>query len=801
MGLGDSAGMLFKIKADNSDAVRGLKETREGIHGVDQSAGGLSGTLSTLESAFGGSISGASGLTSTMGPVGAAIGVVTTLVTGQIAAFQKLFSLSNEAAEYGSKIYDAQQKTGLTADTLQALEHAADQSGSSFENITGSVSKFNVLLGEANDGNEKARATLEKYGITATDTNGALEQAVKTIAEMTTVDQQAAAAKALFKDRTGEILPVIKSFRGDLPGLINELREMGLLIGDENTAAADKFGDQMDTLKAQLAAIGRTIGFQVMPVFLKMAQDISGWLAQNQATIRTWAGTIRAVLDGLIIQWRLYARVVEIGLLAAQGKFVEAGLKAAEPLSLSTSAPERNFASGSGAAAPRSPGNIDDDKPSRAGRKSNADDEAAKAKREQERLFNERLQAIQESNRREIAEMAAKNDVLLATYKNYLREQGLADEQALEYQQNLTNTFLNFKRAKLQEELDFVKGNAKEEARVQSEIVVSNAEIEEEIQKQKAETADAIEKQLQRQNDLWLAQKEHIEEAARGAAKLTDEIRKAAEELDKMQEAGDPGSLGGTGKEGAKTPGIFAGWTASWKEFAKTIGEEAGGIGDVLTSLAGMVEGAFVNVAQALGQVIQQWVLYGETGPSVMRKILASALATIAAEAAVRAIYAAAYGFLMLAVGDFYSATQAFIAAGVFAAIAGTAAIAGRAVAGDAFKKQSGAATGKGSRSSGSSIDQNPSPYSRENPNTFDSGIRSFWDQSQNQYFGALTDAINQNTAATQQLHNKIETARPGDVLIRGTNEKPGHIADTLHRDIQRDAGKGKKIGSAMGFS
>lgn len=133
-------------------------------------------------------------------------------------------------------------------------------------------------------------------------------------------------------------------------------------------------------------------------------------------------------------------------------------------------------------------------------------------------------------------------------------------------------------------------------------------------------------------------------------------------------------------------------------------------LADQFRAMGDIITGAFLDISGAIAQTVQEWVLYGETGPAVMRKILASALATIAAEAAVQAIYATALGFLRLAQWDFTGAANAFTSAAIWASIAGVAAIAGRAVAGDAFRRETAGgfgsqSAGGGSRSSGQSRD------------------------------------------------------------------------------------------------
>lgn len=127
--------------------------------------------------------------------------------------------------------------------------------------------------------------------------------------------------------------------------------------------------------------------------------------------------------------------------------------------------------------------------------------------------------------------------------------------------------------------------------------------------------------------------------------------------------------------------------TDNLKEFASVLENQIVPLGETLKN-------TFLQVADAIGQTVSNWVLLGQTGPAVMRKILATALASIAAEATVNAIKELALGFATLFFNPAESAAH-FTAAALWGSIAGGAALAGRGVAGDLFKSK-GAAGGAG---------------------------------------------------------------------------------------------------------
>jgi hypothetical protein len=158
------------------------------------------------------------------------------------------------------------------------------------------------------------------------------------------------------------------------------------------------------------------------------------------------------------------------------------------------------------------------------------------------------------------------------------------------------------------------------------------------------------------------------------------------------------------GNENTDAPtGPFDAWSESWDGFFTRVTEQSGTISDTVGTMAEILQDAFQGVVHAIGSVIQQWVLYGKTGPAIMRQILAAALATIAAESAVHAIEALALGFYRLAQHDYGAAGQAFTSAAIFGSVAGAAAIAGRVIAGNSFNQQAQASTG-GASGGGSGV-------------------------------------------------------------------------------------------------
>jgi hypothetical protein len=94
-----------------------------------------------------------------------------------------------------------------------------------------------------------------------------------------------------------------------------------------------------------------------------------------------------------------------------------------------------------------------------------------------------------------------------------------------------------------------------------------------------------------------------------------------------------------------------------------------------------LMRGGLLALNQALGQAIAMAIVYRGSITDAMRQATAAVLASLAAEAFVRAIYATALGFWHLAHFNFKAAGEAFTSAAIFGAVGGAAAVAGRAIA------------------------------------------------------------------------------------------------------------------------
>ncbi|HNQ13973.1 MAG TPA: hypothetical protein PKM58_00330 [Pyrinomonadaceae bacterium] len=822
------AALLFKIKADSSDADRALR-------GVDSGIAGLGGNLDKL-GAIAGTVS------------GIAAGAIAALGTAAAATAATLFSLARSAADYGSEIKDAADKTGVSTEALSALKVAADESGSSLEEVANATVKFSKLVGDAAEGSKQAKESLIRLGVdpqeAMNDLDAALEKVFKRINEAPPGIAQTKLATEAFGKAGANIIPVIKSFDGDMAGLIKRVKEMGLVFDQEAADAADEFGDTLDDLNKTTKGLAMTFAREFLPQVTGAMRSVQRMMQSNTSTAELWGRVVSGALAdmqrgfGRLAEWansdqgqkvfdfmRWQAAILTGGGSEALAELLNkytfrasGGAQAKEEVG---DGGLTNFGGGGKTTKRTDPRRIALEKAASilginavdlaalisyetagtlspgikggaggnylgliqfgpeerrkygvSGRQTfeqqllnsvvpylqdrtaafggtkgmglaelyktviagnpavslNAKDENGTIREHIQRIIREHVPKVL----KQIFDGKAGGTTQADLFKDLFDEQKKLAGESYEKQQDNSRRSLELIKAEsetyiasleqryaagelLESEYQAFLG-AQREAMIEAEIAATEQIRDNELAPEK-DREDALNR-LKVLDETLSAQR--IANSAKVKAALDEEAASAEEllnNIEKIQETIQ--SAGDVDTSGAGTQGEV-GWMKSWKGLLTTVLGDAPTLKSALGDIGAMFVRMFDQMAEAIGQVVQQWVLYGETGPAVMRKILASALATIAAESAVRAIKSLAWGFFFLATHQYSSAANAFAAAALFGSIAGATALAGRAIAGDAFKQT--AAGGSTSSASSGSRGFTGGAYSGSEPMTVNGG-------------------------------------------------------------------------------
>ena len=210
----------------------------------------------------------------------------------------------------GSALDDMAQRTSIGVSTLSELAHAAQMSGTSIDALESGLVKQTKFLGDVFTNGKAAAGTLYQLGLSASDLEGlSPEDTLGVFAEALSGVEDDVTRTNLAMDIFGkgatELLPLLNSGAGGIEQLRKEARDLGIVMSDDDAAAAASFGDQLDSLWAQLGAATNQVGAALVPALSELLTTITpllttgiDWLAQNDELIVTIGAVATGILTG-----------------------------------------------------------------------------------------------------------------------------------------------------------------------------------------------------------------------------------------------------------------------------------------------------------------------------------------------------------------------------------------------------------------------------------------------------------------------------------------------------------------------
>lgn len=283
-----------KFQSGMSDAARAAMRTSKQIHegfsrlgDVAQSAlaplGNLGQTISATLGEIGQAASGAmakfremSGATQIVAGVGAGVAVA----AGAIGA--GLFEAANKAAEFGSKIYEASEKTGMSASNLSGLAAVSKATGENFDSLTESLARAgrNLQAAIITPGGTSAKVLagvmggakdLAALGMIPLD--DAMQKVLARIFALNNTGERNLALQALLGRGWQSNVETLKLLAEQGYGpAIARAKEFGMFFDEDHARQAKEYTVEVQQLKGELSGLGLTLGQAVMPA-------ISGFIA------------------------------------------------------------------------------------------------------------------------------------------------------------------------------------------------------------------------------------------------------------------------------------------------------------------------------------------------------------------------------------------------------------------------------------------------------------------------------------------------------------------------------------------
>jgi hypothetical protein len=212
------------------------------------------------------------------------VGVGIAAATGLAAAGVAVVGFTKQFADYGSKIDDASQRTGMSATALSELGYAAKMSGLEFGQLEGAIKKMQVGIGSGKADDALAKLGLDPKQIAAMNPEEQFNSIASAIGSIADPAGQAAAAVSIFGKSGTDLLPLFKEGPEGMAALREEAKSLGVSLSTQDAKSAAAFGDAWDKVQTAFQGVTNAIGGALAPALTVVAE----WIAKNVGAVANW---------------------------------------------------------------------------------------------------------------------------------------------------------------------------------------------------------------------------------------------------------------------------------------------------------------------------------------------------------------------------------------------------------------------------------------------------------------------------------------------------------------------------------
>ena len=269
--------------AMNLDAMLRIKADVQGENNIRRLGNSLQGLQGQAKNAV-------LGFNSLKGAVG---GFATAIAGSAIVA--GLGAIVKQSIDAGDELFNLQAKTGVAANALIGIGNAAKLADVDMGTLGKGLTKLNVNLVNAAEGNEDLARKFQALGVNVKGANGqvvpadkALKQIADRFADMPDGAQKAAAAVALFGKSGTELIPLLNEGAASM-------EKFTYKVGEDFAARSDLFNDTITELSIKTQGFGLELTDALLPAL----QSILEVFADLFDTDQDWTALFDVIKVGL----------------------------------------------------------------------------------------------------------------------------------------------------------------------------------------------------------------------------------------------------------------------------------------------------------------------------------------------------------------------------------------------------------------------------------------------------------------------------------------------------------------------
>ena len=232
----------------------------------------------------------------TAAAVGAAVGAA------MVEAGTAMVNATMETSKLADEIGTLSAQTGLTTDTIQELNYAAELLDVDTSTVTGSMTKLEKTMGSAASGNKSAIQTFKDLGISVKDSSGNLRdadevfwEAIDALGQIESETERDVASMALFGKSAKELNPLILAGSDTFKALADEAHRTGYVMSSETVDAFGALDDNMQRLANGAQAVEQSFGQVLLPLLTDMSGEAVDLLGDFSGALSEAGGDIDSI--------------------------------------------------------------------------------------------------------------------------------------------------------------------------------------------------------------------------------------------------------------------------------------------------------------------------------------------------------------------------------------------------------------------------------------------------------------------------------------------------------------------------
>lgn len=187
-------------------------------------------------------------------------------------ALQKVWEMTDQAADFADELNTLANKTGIAGDKLQEYAYVARFADTEVETITSSMAKLSRNMYNASRDVKEQKDAFDELGVAYMDGNGNLRDnedvfndLIDALGGMTDETKRDALAMVLMGKSAQDLNPLIKTGSKEIKRLADEARNSGVIIDRIQVAALQRLDDKIERTSATVQSETRKMAASFAP--------------------------------------------------------------------------------------------------------------------------------------------------------------------------------------------------------------------------------------------------------------------------------------------------------------------------------------------------------------------------------------------------------------------------------------------------------------------------------------------------------------------------------------------------------